>query len=280
VIEMRSIVVDVFIAILIVLISFTWTLIPAKQKQNLFCFQCKRQMPIQKYENALDVEQINTVMRQMTVITTKAEVIIEGDLGENPKTRETEMEAIAIYISDKYIVAETHATQVSNEKIIRTPFGMFFLQQKVVSEKFFIDDREIQLIGRHRDISLFEDTEPYTGKIIPFGNSDELEIGTRVIIVGWSLGKGINTKDGIVSMFITDDQFNPPGDTIKDISFMLTVPVNPGDSGSPVLAIRGGKYEIVGLTCAMGVGNGLGFAFYGNFVKDSVKLIMETSNVL
>ena len=249
---MRTIVIDTIIAIFLIIAINIFT--PAK------------------YSNALDVQQINNVIRQMVVIETQANVLVKGEV----QTRK--MEAIAIRIRDGFILAETHATKVPDIALIPTPFGMFVIHQKVISEKFFAEGVEIELIGRHLDVSLFKDPSKDKYPIVPLGNSDDLEIGTDIIVVGWSHGNGINVKTGIVSMFVIDTQFDPKGGTIKDVAFMTTTPVNSGDSGSPALANRDGKYEIVGIVCSKARDHGLGFAYYSNWVQSVIQKILETSN--
>lgn len=221
-----------------------------------------------KYDTTLDGDQIRAVIETMRVIEIRGEVYRFG------REEATSSRAISIAIGRNLIVAETHATQIPTTKIARTPFGMAYIQQDVLEERFFIDDIEIELVGRYKDISLFR--TPFEMDFVPLGDSDLLEVGTRVIAVGWSFGRGINVKDGIVSMFVIDDQFDPPNGTIKDISFMMTAPVNPGDSGSPVLAERNGRYEIVGLSCATVQDHGLGFAYKINFIKEALKIIQAS----
>lgn len=250
---MRTIFVDVFIAIALIAVINFFT--PAK------------------YSNALDVNQINTAIRQMVIIETQAEVLVDGEI----TTRK--MEAIAIRIRDGMIIAETHATKVPEIDFIHTPFGVFLIEQEIVSEKYFAEGVELELIGRHLDISLFKDPSQDKYRIIPLGNSADLEIGTDVIVIGWSFGKGINIKTGIVSMFVKDEEYDPQGGTIKDIAFMTTAPINPGDSGSPVLASRDGKYEIIGIACSTVQDHGMGFAYYIDWVKMALETIaLETSN--
>jgi len=244
---MKNILCMVFLAILMALIFFV--------------------LSPEKYSNALNAQQINAVKGSMVVIKTIATVDRMGDVVK------TEMEGISIAIGMGQLLAETHTTQTPSISSFRTPFGTVSIPQKVLTEKWFIGDTEIKLIGRHRDISLFQ--TPFIERSLPtpFGNSDLLEIGTDVVVVGWSFGNGINVKTGIVSMFITDDKYDPPDKSIKDITIMITAPINGGDSGSPVLARRNGHYEIVGLVCARIKDHGMGFMLHINFVKEAINEI-------
>jgi hypothetical protein len=93
---------------------------------------------------------------------------------------------------------------------------------------------------------------PENVKLKPFpykyGNSSELNIGHRVYIVGNSSLMGLNVRDGIVSMTdvpVLDGYEGNDGDIITSI------PMYPGDSGMPVIALRDGEYEFVGLAKAI-----------------------------
>ncbi|MEA2087721.1 MAG: hypothetical protein U9O91_06440, partial [Candidatus Caldatribacteriota bacterium] len=66
--------------------------------------------------------------------------------------------------------------------------------------------------------------------------------------------------------------------TIKDIAFMTTAPINPGDSGSPVLASRDGKYEIIGIACSTVQDHGMGFAYYISWVKMALETIVKETS--
>jgi S1-C subfamily serine protease len=221
-----------------------------------------------EYDNELEVQEISKVIQSMVVITTVAEVERNGSITES------EMQGIAIMLDGGYILAETHATTTLTERLVYTPFGILPIAQKILNEKHFIGDIEIKKVGNYKDIALFQ--APFlTKQAVKFGDAKQVKIGTKVVIVGWSLGKGINIKNGIVSCFVETTHYDPPQFSIKDIAIMISAPVNPGDSGSPLLAFRDGKYEIVGLVCAKIMDSGLGFAYTVDFVLDGIKKIKE-----
>ena len=228
-----------------------------------------------KYASSHNISQIQAVKNTMVVIETRGKVV------RYSQERDYEMEGISIAIGDGLLLAETHATKIPERKIIRGPFGYIMMEQEVLEEKFYVADVEVKLVGRHKDISLFQ--APFSERYapIPIGNSDDLDIGTDILVVGWSFGRGINVKGGIVSRFVVSSLYDPPGGTIKDISFMISAPVNPGDSGSPVLAWNNHsrRYEIVGLVCSMIRDHGLGFAYTSNFVLEAISKIKEAVNV-
>lgn len=76
------------------------------------------------------------------------------------------------------------------------------------------------------------------------GKKSELELGDRVYIIGNPLYRGTNLREGIISG--KSRYFSKDGTSNKDY-FTTSLPISPGDSGCPVIALRDGKIELVGL---------------------------------
>jgi len=97
-----------------------------------------------------------------------------------------------------------------------------------------------------------------------FGNSDEVEIGEKVIAAGNPAGLAFTVTEGIVSAFRT---FN-------SISYIQTdVPINPGNSGGPLINTKG---EIIGINNFKAGGfEGLGFAISSNKVRQIANKIIS-----
>lgn len=90
------------------------------------------------------------------------------------------------------------------------------------------------------------------------GHSNDLMIGEQVIVIGNPLGLGHTCSTGIVSSlnrFLTDPG---TGRVYRDL-IQIDAAVNPGNSGGPLLNIRG---ELVGITAYMPLSRaeGIGFA--------------------
>ncbi|MBI2175419.1 MAG: hypothetical protein HYU35_01665 [Parcubacteria group bacterium] len=58
---------------------------------------------------------------------------------------------------------------------------------------------------------------------------------------------GINVREGIVSSLKVPEIVSA-ADVVTANAFMVSNGLNPGDSGAPVLGIRDGVYELVGLS--------------------------------
>lgn len=81
------------------------------------------------------------------------------------------------------------------------------------------------------------------GKDLPFlslGDSDRIEVGTRIAVIGSPLGLEGTLSDGIVSA-VRDLE----GDTRR---LQITAAISPGSSGSPVLTATG---EVVGVASSL-----------------------------
>jgi tetratricopeptide (TPR) repeat protein len=98
------------------------------------------------------------------------------------------------------------------------------------------------------------------GKDLPFltlGNSDKVEVGTRIAVIGSPLGLEGTLSEGIVSGI--------RGEVGQDAWVQITAAISPGSSGSPVLGTGG---EVLGVA-AMVIrgGQSLNFAIPARFVK-------------
>jgi len=166
-------------------------------------------------------------------------------------------------------VGLTHATDLPEKFLVRSPFGVYYAKREVRNKHYFMGDVEIELVAEKNDVSIFR--KPYVEEIV-FTLGEDPVVGTELFVIGDSMLMGNNWKTGIVSMA------KAPTDTSLDLShcFVHTVPSNGGDSGSPILARKPNcPYEVVGIlnasfTSAQAYNTGI----YVSFVKellDSIK---------
>ncbi len=112
--------------------------------------------------------------------------------------------------------------------------------------------------------------------VLPFGDSDSLEVGEWVIAIGTPLNLSQTVTRGIVSAK------ERPGITDYGNYIQTDAPINRGNSGGALINIRG---ELVGIntyiaTGGLSVGNiGLGFALPSNLVKQLLPEMIETGKV-
>ena len=89
--------------------------------------------------------------------------------------------------------------------------------------------------------------EEITAPALPFptGESGRLRIGDFVYLLGRLEGTDLHVRSGIVSALSPTARVAEL--PIAQNVFMISAPLSAGDSGSPVLAVRDGSYELVGI---------------------------------
>ncbi|MBI1934977.1 trypsin-like peptidase domain-containing protein [Candidatus Woesearchaeota archaeon] len=99
---------------------------------------------------------------------------------------------------------------------------------------------------------------------LPFGDSDNLKVGEKVIAAGNPAGLSFTVTEGIVSAFRTQN----------GVKYVQTdVPINPGNSGGPLINTKG---EIVGINnFKIGGFESLGFAISSNDARKVAHGIIE-----
>ena len=113
--------------------------------------------------------------------------------------------------------------------------------------------------------------------VLPFGDSDSLEVGEWVIAIGTPLNLSQTVTRGIVSAKERQSGITAYGNFIQ-----TDAPINRGNSGGALINIRG---ELVGIntfiaTGGLSVGNiGLGFALPSNLVKQILPELIEHGKI-
>jgi len=112
------------------------------------------------------------------------------------------------------------------------------------------------------DVALLKTSPWYQYKTLPMGDSSLLEAGETVIAIGNPFGLGGSFTVGIVSGLKRDEVGLLPFE-----DFIQTdTAINPGDSGGPLINIRG---EVIGINTAIQEeGAGVGFAIPINMVRN------------
>jgi serine protease Do len=112
--------------------------------------------------------------------------------------------------------------------------------------------------------------------VLPFGDSDKLEVGDWVIAIGQPFGLSHTITSGIVSAL---DRSNMDLATYEDF-IQTDAAINPGNSGGPLVNLAG---EAVGVNTAIlgPEGNiGIGFAIPINMAKDVYDQIRKNGKVI
>ncbi len=159
-----------------------------------------------------------------------------------------------VVLGGRYVLTVEHVI-VQNGYTINSPFGTIQIPAKKISEETFFrwKNKDYLLrtvyINKEEDIALLEIVSEARPPSFPYelGNSDDLRVGNFVYVVGNPLSIGINVREGIVSSTKA-----PAGISVVGVEprhmFMVSNGLMPGDSGSPIIAIRDGRFELVGIS--------------------------------
>jgi len=113
------------------------------------------------------------------------------------------------------------------------------------------------------DVAILKISGSY--KALEFDDSDNIRIGEKVIAVGNPLGLSFSVTEGIVSALNRDGLDN------EESYIQTDVPLNPGNSGGPLINKKG---EVIGLNnFKVGGAEGLGFALESNVVVEKINEI-------
>ena len=136
---------------------------------------------------------------------------------------------------------------------------------------------EIVGVDYYTDIAVLK-LKGFTGKLskVDLGSSEKLRIGQRTFVIGNPYGLGFGLSAGILSgldRMPSSVNFTEP----RIALLQTTAPVNPGDSGGPLLNSDG---KVIGVTTSILEGTqNIGFAIPINLVKDIVQELKTAGTV-
>ncbi|MFQ5691464.1 MAG: trypsin-like peptidase domain-containing protein, partial [Nitrospinota bacterium] len=193
---------------------------------------------------------LSRIMESLVPVRTEVEFRSDDDGRVFNRT----LKGTAVVLFGKYLLTVEHVVTLERATVA-TPLGEVTLPASKVGEKTFLEYEGISyplerlVADKHVDVALFRIPQGLELKSFPYriGNSDDLQVGNFVYLIGNPMNFGINVREGIVS------SLKAPGvisnvNSIAENAFMVSNGLNPGDSGTPVVAIRDGRYELVGLS--------------------------------
>ncbi len=162
-----------------------------------------------------------------------------------------------IITSDGYIVTNAHVLAdasgnlASNIRIITS-------NQNVISAQFVGYDGTF-------DIALLKISGSFSP--LKLGNSNNVQIGDKVIAIGNPLGLQFSVSEGIVSAI------NRPASNNINAYIQTDASLNPGNSGGPLIDKSG---NVIGINnFKISGGENLGFALESNYVKSAINGISQ-----
>lgn len=158
-----------------------------------------------------------------------------------------------IITNDGYVVTNEHIMEGATAAAIITYDGVSHQVTKIGSSALM-------------DIALLKITGTYAPLVL--ANSDNIQIGQKVIAIGNPLGLQFSVTEGIVS------GINRPGENNINAYVQTDAALNPGNSGGPLIDTSG---KVIGINnFKIGGGESLGFALESNYIKKVVNELSQT----
>ena len=153
-----------------------------------------------------------------------------------------------------YVVTNYHVIQ-KGEKI------------RVLTHDKNIVPAKVLGVDRLRDLALLKMDGSFD--YLALSDSDKLQVGRKVIAIGNPLGLSFTVTEGIIS------GLNREGPNGIEEYIQTDVPLNPGNSGGPLLDTKG---EVIGITnFKIGGAESLGFALESNSIKNSINSMLNST---
>ena len=171
-----------------------------------------------------------------------------------------------IITNDGYIVTNKHVVaDAAAEYTVFTTDGKSF-PAKVIAKDPLNDLAVIKIEGEGLPVA-------------EFGDSDDLKIGQWVIAIGNALGEFQNTVTvGVVSA--KERRIQVEGGGVLEGLLQTDAAINSGNSGGPLVNVRG---QVVGINTAVaapGISEGIGFALPINTVKNVIDQAVKTGKIV
>jgi S1-C subfamily serine protease len=157
-----------------------------------------------------------------------------------------------IISNDGFIVTNAHIFSGAND------FYILDYQQ---------NKHSAELIGYNETFDLVLLKISGTYNPLEIGNSNNVQIGEKVIAIGNPLGLQFSVSEGIVSAV------NREGENKVNAYIQTDAALNPGNSGGPLINKQG---EVIGINnFKVGGGENIGFALESNYIKQVIDQISQ-----
>ena len=191
---------------------------------TLFLSACGKNYHIQLLKElhqqgkAREVEAIRRILE--SYVTLKTTTIYKG---EEDKSVEKSWEGMGIVYGNNVITLD-HVVSIYSVREQITPYMYVESPIEKIKEETKLNDAtlEAKVKDQKTDIAVFKLPTDYKGAKFPFelGDSDKVEYGQEVLLIGNPHGEGYNVREGIVS------------NKIKNGIFNISALVELGDSGT------------------------------------------------
>jgi len=154
---------------------------------------------------------------------------------------------------------------ITNAHVIADDKG--YLAENIRAITYKEGTKPVQFIGYNGDLDLALLKVSGRYSVLELGDSDDVQVGERVIAIGNPLGLGFSVTQGIVS------GVHRTGPNNLAAYIQTDTALNPGNSGGPLINKKG---EVIGINnFKVGSAEGLGFALESNYIKEAVNDIYQ-----
>ncbi len=206
-------------------------------------------------------QQLSAVKEDLQAEITGLETNIQGDFREIIKEAKKATVSVITNIGrGSGVIIGSNGKTVTNAHVIA---GAAQIAIKTSDNKMYLV--EIEGVDNTADIAVLMPIGTNTTfEVLKYANSDNIEVGEKVIALGNPFGLDFTATQGIVSATNRVAQ--------NGLSYIQTdVPINPGNSGGPLINDEG---RLIGINnFKVGGGEGLGFAIPSNTIEEAVERI-------
>lgn len=152
---------------------------------------------------------------------------------------------------------------VTNAHVLADDFGKLATGLEAITSQQTIFEVEFIGFDGDLDIALLKISGQH--EALELGNSNEVQVGEKVIAIGNPLGLQFSVSQGIISAI------HRPGISGLDAYIQTDAALNPGNSGGPLINTQG---EVIGINnFKIKSGESLGFSLESNYIKSSINSI-------
>jgi S1-C subfamily serine protease len=219
--------------------------------------------------NQQNLDEILKVLSQQQASFDKQINLLKSQKGDFSGIIEGALESVVSVITDRtagtgfivdeggYIVTNYHVIAQAN-RVMVTTINKNSLPAKILGVDGFRDLALLKVEGNFEKIEL--------------ADSDEIQVGEKVIAIGNPLGLSFTVTEGIIS---AKDRIGPT----KLSEYLQTdVSLNPGNSGGPLIDTSG---KVVGINnFKVGGAESLGFALESNVIKEVINSFSNTTIII
>lgn len=269
-----SIFLFVKILLIIAVIYLSYTIVQVKYELSQQIQDSNKEI----MENLIDYQtntqaQINEIRDSLLV--TRTDLLME--IGELRATSGVDFSGIIEFAIPAVVSVGTDTSQGSG--FVISDDGYLITNYHVLQDARFIrvltyDStrwRSAQLIGYNEtmDLAILKMSGEY--EFLEFEDSENIRIGEKVIAIGNPLGLSFSVTEGIVSARDREGPNEIPA------YFQIDTPLNPGNSGGPLINTKG---KVIGINNFKLRGSeNLGFALESNYVVETINQIFESKGI-